>query len=137
VGVKSSPYSPARWCRHDHVRKSAPFAPIASWARKGFGPTSLRTSLSTFQYGMFVARWYRSPASVMPQKSTSRMNDQWSPTVSGIIPSAHMSFVIADGSGSTISHTLLISWGKAGCAIPTPSSELGKPEVTERISMSG
>ncbi len=44
---------------------------------------------------------------------------------------------MSDGSSSTISQILLISWGKAGCAIPTPSSELGKPDVTDRISMSG
>ena len=72
-----------------------------------------------------------------PQNRTSRTNDQWSLTGIGIIPSAQWSWVMADGLGSTTSQILLISWGKAGWAMPTPSSELGNPEVTERISMSG
>ena len=45
--------------------------------------------------------------------------------------------VTADGRCSTTSQTLLISWGKAGCITPTPSTELGNPEVTDRISMPG
>ncbi len=54
VGRNSSPYFWPRWCRHDQVRKSAPLAPMASWARNGFGPTSRRRSLSIFQNGMLV-----------------------------------------------------------------------------------
>ena len=42
---------------------------------------------------------------------------------------------MSDGSGSTISQILLISWGKAGWATPTPSSELGNPEVTDRFEL--
>ncbi len=72
-----------------------------------------------------------------PQNSTSSTNDQWSLTGIGIMPRAQSSRVMSDGSGSTTSHTLLISCGNAGCAMPTPSSELGNPEVTERIAMSG
>ncbi len=94
-------------------------------------------NLSIFQNGMLLASWYRRPASVTPQNSTSRMKDQLSLTGSGIRPSAQNSWVIAEGSGSTISQTLLISWGKAGWAMPTPSSEAGNPEVTDRISIPG
>ncbi len=65
------------------------------------------------------------------------MKDQSSLTGRGMSPSDHMSRVMSDGSSSTVSKTLLISWGKAGWAIPTPSSELGKPDVTDRISSSG
>jgi hypothetical protein len=97
----------------------------------------LRTSLSIFQYGTFCARWMPSATCVRPQNSTSSTNDQSSLTGIGIIPSAHSSCVIADGAGSTTSHTLLISCGNAGCATGTPSSALGNPDVTERIWMSG
>ncbi len=45
--------------------------------------------------------------------------------------------VMSEGSVSTDSQTLLVSCGKAGCSTPTPNSELGKPDVTERISMPG
>jgi hypothetical protein len=110
---------------------------MTSWARKGFGPTSLRTSLSIFQKGMLLASWYLRPARVTPQKRTSRTKDQWSLTGTGISPRAQRSWVTADASGSTTSQILLISWGKAGWAIPTPSSELGNPEVTERMAISG
>ena len=71
------------------------------------------------------------------KNNTSRTNDQSSLTGIGISPSAQSIWVAGDGSGSTVSQTLLISCGKAGCAIPTPSSELGNPEVTERMWMSG
>ena len=119
------------------MRKSAPLAPIASWARNGLGPSKVRTRLSIFQNGMLVARCTRSPASVTPQNSTSRTNDQWSETGTGINPSAQSSCVTAEGEGSTTSQTLLISCGNAGWAMPTPSADDGNPEVTERISMPG
>jgi hypothetical protein len=120
----------------DQVRKSAPLAPMASCARKGFGPRIRRTHLSIFQKGMLVSRGAE-PGVREPQKRTSSTNDQWSLTGTGIRPSAHNMRVIADGSGSTVSHSLLISCGNAGCATPTPSSFAGKPDVTERISIPG
>ena len=75
--------------------------------------------------------------SISPQNWTSSTKDQSSLTGMGIMPRAHRSWVTGEVCGSTTSQILLISCGNAGWPMPTPSWDMGNPEVTDQIWMSG